>query len=67
MNITTALNVRENMKQKTHLDLTGTFDSVGKMTLCGMCRFTWIFMNLRGIVRFDLVSAVLNSVWKSLV
>ena len=36
-NITEALNMRQNIKQKTYLDLIGKFDSVGKMTLYGIC------------------------------
>ena len=36
--ITKALNVRENIKQKTNLDLIGKFVSVGNMTLYGICK-----------------------------
>ena len=36
-NITKALNIRQNIKQKTYLDLIGKFDLVGKMTLYGIC------------------------------
>ena len=40
-NIIKALNVRENIKEKRYLDLTGKFVSVGKMTFNGIC-VSWL-------------------------
>ena len=37
MNITNAFNVRENIKEKSYLDLIGKFVSVGNMTLYSIC------------------------------
>ena len=47
-NITKALNVRENLKQKTYLVLIGKFFSVVKMTLCDICEGwvkSWFWMD----------------------